>query len=48
MLGNELYRDQLLLFVLVQALADTPDAQRHLLTSLGPGFTGAFAVLEAG
>jgi len=34
------------LFVLVQALAAAPDARRHLLTSLGPGFTGAFAILE--
>jgi alkylresorcinol/alkylpyrone synthase len=35
------------LFVLERALAENPGARRHLLTSLGPGFTGAFAVLEA-
>lgn len=35
------------LFVLKETLLNFPLIKRHLLTSLGPGFTAAFAVLEA-
>ena len=34
------------LFVLERMLADNPREGRHLITSLGPGFTAAFAVMD--
>jgi hypothetical protein len=36
------------LFVLERALANGGGARRHLLSSLGPGFTAGFATLEEG